>query len=255
DGWINDSAGLYRTGRGYGWILDDANNVVFGGNLASPAHTYLANTMVWPRFEELRYRIDVPAGNYQLLLCNVNSNVKPAHFVIFNGDTLIKNKPERDRGCWTTSRVTVSGDSGLHFYLHGALSYLVLISDDGAPLSMVANDSSFGVITAPPSTPYEEEKSNVLLTRVVKATPNPFNPITKISFNAAANEAGVYSVYNMRGQLIRSFIFKNRENGPALITFTWDSRDKFGRNIASGIYTGILKTKGRKFTHTMVLVR
>lgn len=224
EGWINDSAQLYSTGRGYGWILGDPNNVVFGGNLNTPGFTYMANTMLWPRFDSLIYRIDVPAGDYVLRLCNRNNNVKPRHLVLYGSDTLIDNKLERDRGLWTTSRITVSDDSGLQFVMKGCISYLVLISGDGAPMSMVAQDSADAPAVLPPlAAPGVKDNGDLYVNLGLCAYPNPFNPA--VTLRLPMPGASV-KVYDLAGRLVAD-LSGDVQNGYTV----WNAK-----KAASGVY-------------------
>ncbi|MCP4995512.1 MAG: T9SS type A sorting domain-containing protein, partial [Gammaproteobacteria bacterium] len=68
----------------------------------------------------------------------------------------------------------------------------------------------------------------------VSAHPNPFNPMTRLSFNVEVNEVVQLSIYDVSGKLVRTIV-----NGPleaGLNTFTWDGQDHSGRMSAAGIY-------------------
>jgi len=79
--------------------------------------------------------------------------------------------------------------------------------------------------------------------------PNPFNPETMIMFNLADDEVAEYlEIYNMRGQKINSI---QHPDNPQ----SWDGKDSAGNQLASGVYTYILKTNKAQYQRKMVLTK
>jgi hypothetical protein len=64
--------------------------------------------------------------------------------------------------------------------------------------------------------------------------PNPFNPMTKISFSLPASHPVKLSVYTLDGRRIATLIDEPR--GPGEHEVTWNGRDDNGRAMASGSY-------------------
>ncbi len=64
--------------------------------------------------------------------------------------------------------------------------------------------------------------------------PNPFNPNANISFELAEDSEVLISVYNTRGQIVRSFAPFSHNAGYGSIV--WDGKDDGGTYLASGIY-------------------
>lgn len=64
--------------------------------------------------------------------------------------------------------------------------------------------------------------------------PNPFNPITAITFSIPRPEHVELSVYNLLGQRVAVLVDELREAG--IHKVEWDGRDATGREVASGIY-------------------
>ncbi len=64
--------------------------------------------------------------------------------------------------------------------------------------------------------------------------PNPFNPITAITFSIPRSENVELSVYNLLGQRVAVLVDELREAG--IHRVEWDGRDATGREVASGIY-------------------
>ena len=64
--------------------------------------------------------------------------------------------------------------------------------------------------------------------------PNPFNPVTNISFSIPEDSQIELNVYNTKGQKIKSLISGNYAAGDHSII--WNGNDDSGKNASSGIY-------------------
>ena len=72
---------------------------------------------------------------------------------------------------------------------------------------------------------------------LLQNAPNPFNASTTISFLIPfrlAGEATRLSIYNLTGQLVRVLQLETLQAGEH--TLSWDGRDDYGREVASGVY-------------------
>lgn len=83
--------------------------------------------------------------------------------------------------------------------------------------------------------------------------PNPFNPITTISFSLSAGSRVRLEVYSVSGQRIRSLINEDRSAGSHEVL--WDGRDATGRMVASGTYFARLVSDEGTLTKKMMLVK
>lgn len=83
--------------------------------------------------------------------------------------------------------------------------------------------------------------------------PNPFNPVTAITY--MVKEAGHVdlNVYNLRGQRIRSLVNANKEAGE--YTVTWDGRNENGETVTSGMYFYMFQVNGFRATKKMTLLK
>ena len=70
--------------------------------------------------------------------------------------------------------------------------------------------------------------------------PNPFNPETMIAFSVPQNCIIELSVYNTRGQHIRTLCKEVKSRGKH--TIIWDGTNDVGEDVSSGIYFYILRT-------------
>ena len=64
--------------------------------------------------------------------------------------------------------------------------------------------------------------------------PNPFNPLTDISFETGAAGQVRLRVHDAAGRLIRTLVDEHRAAGVHVVT--WDGRDAVGQPVAAGVY-------------------
>lgn len=84
-------------------------------------------------------------------------------------------------------------------------------------------------------------------------SPNPFNPVTSISFSLV-NSANVnLEVYNIMGQIVATLVDEYLPAGEC--TVTWDGADMTGTRVASGIYFYRLTVDGTSETKKMMLMK
>ncbi len=75
--------------------------------------------------------------------------------------------------------------------------------------------------------------------------PNPFNPITTISFDIKEYETGTLTLFNIKGQIIASQQFESGKHN-----YLWDASDQ-----ASGIYFYKLETQSYTETKKMIMLK
>jgi hypothetical protein len=83
------------------------------------------------------------------------------------------------------------------------------------------------------------------------AYPNPFNPETKIEFSVKENDIAEFTIYNAKGQIIKSF--SEFKAGDYLIN--WYGKDNQGNYVSSGIYLYELKSLTCKEIKKMLLIK
>ncbi|MDP2172832.1 MAG: FlgD immunoglobulin-like domain containing protein [Candidatus Cloacimonadaceae bacterium] len=91
--------------------------------------------------------------------------------------------------------------------------------------------------------------SNMLLQNY----PNPFNPETTISFDMPASGNANLSIYNVKGQLVRTLVNETRPFGRNSVV--WNGKDKSGNAVSSGIYFYRLSANGRSERKKMMLMK
>jgi len=87
----------------------------------------------------------------------------------------------------------------------------------------------------------------------LRAYPNPFNPMTNISFRVEKDARVSLRIYDVHGRLVRTLIDELMSAGPKRLT--WDGRDDLGRSMASGAYYLRLQGGGTQVSRTINLLK
>jgi hypothetical protein len=92
-----------------------------------------------------------------------------------------------------------------------------------------------------------------VFTELKSVYPNPFNPNTTISYVLAQPSDVLITIFNMRGQEVRSFERSNVAAGPQ--NLAWDGKDQKGSSLASGVYYIRMQTGADSFFKKAVLMK
>jgi hypothetical protein len=110
----------------------------------------------------------------------------------------------------------------------GPITYRLLARTDDRPWYLLAES------VLPPATP-------VLATRLLGASPNPFNPLTTIRFECLEPGSVRLTVYDLAGRRVAVLCDGWLGAGPH--QQDWDGRDAAGREVAAGPYLVQLRTR------------
>lgn len=83
--------------------------------------------------------------------------------------------------------------------------------------------------------------------------PNPFNPTTTIDYGLAVDSKAVIKIYNISGQLIKTFDLGFKEKGYYQVM--WNGTNNEGNNVASGMYFYRLQTEDGSLVNKMLLLK
>ena len=86
--------------------------------------------------------------------------------------------------------------------------------------------------------------------------PNPFNPETWIPYQLAEPASITFTIYDMRGQTVRSLAVGHRPPGVYQSrdrAVYWDGRNEMGETVADGVYFCTLTTDGFSGTRKMLV--
>lgn len=92
------------------------------------------------------------------------------------------------------------------------------------------------------------------VTRILNQNyPNPFNPETTISFDMPKAAHANLSVYNVKGQLVKTLLNGRADFGRT--NLVWNGTDNSGSSVSSGLYFYRLSTDGKVETRKMMLMK
>jgi hypothetical protein len=90
-------------------------------------------------------------------------------------------------------------------------------------------------------------------TALMQNFPNPFNPVTTLTFDVAQTGNVTIAVYDVSGRLLVTLLNARVEVGRH--TVEWNGKNANGSLVPSGIYFYRMKTAGYEATKKMILVR
>ena len=85
--------------------------------------------------------------------------------------------------------------------------------------------------------------------------PNPFNPVTTISYNLPVNiKNPVIEIFNVKGEKVRKLEVKSEKLGVNKVV--WNGKDGAGKKVASGVYLYRLNQDGKTIaTKKMIMMK
>jgi hypothetical protein len=86
-----------------------------------------------------------------------------------------------------------------------------------------------------------------------KNYPNPFNPVTSISFTIPGKQIVQLTIFDILGNEISTLL--NSELSAGLHNVQWNGSNMIGQQVASGVYLYTLKTNGKSFTQKMLFTK
>ena len=88
--------------------------------------------------------------------------------------------------------------------------------------------------------------------RLLAPHPNPFNPTTTIELALPVASEYNVAIYNIAGQLIRTY---SGYSSAGVVKVEWDGRDGRGNGVSSGVYFYRLSTGRQTLTKKMILLK
>ena len=83
--------------------------------------------------------------------------------------------------------------------------------------------------------------------------PNPFNPVTEITFQVQKASNIEINVYNLNGQLICNLV--NEVKNIGTYSVKWNGTDNNGKAVPSGVYIYTMKADNYSTSKKMTLIR
>jgi len=95
-------------------------------------------------------------------------------------------------------------------------------------------------------------------TALLQNYPNPFNPETWLPYQLATDTPVTISIYNTKGQLIRTLNLGNQKAGIYITkdrAAYWNGKDNAGEKVASGLYFYTLQAGNFTATRKMIILK
>ena len=83
--------------------------------------------------------------------------------------------------------------------------------------------------------------------------PNPFNPITNISYDLPEDSFVNITIYDMRGNVVNNLVNAKQSSGYKSVQ--WNAKDNLGQPLSAGVYLYSIETKGFRQTKKMILLK
>ncbi len=99
----------------------------------------------------------------------------------------------------------------------------------------------------------EDELSVALVTRLNKNYPNPFNPVTSISFSLKETSEVKLEIFNVKGQKVKTLL--NNDLSAGEHTIKWNGRNDNNSEVGSGVYFYRLTTPDFSASKKMMLLK
>jgi len=168
-----------------------------------------------------------PASGLVNLQANLNAG-------FYGEGTLLKFKFRAIGNTQSTSIATLT----LSDFFYNSTAVLYLQSGNVVLLPITDNDD--------PSEP-------VLQTALLANTPNPFRGSTSFCFSLKSAEQVTFSIFNQRGQRVRTLTSQPLTAGQHVLT--WDGCDTNGRPVAEGIYYYKMRAGSYSNTRKMLILK
>lgn len=111
-----------------------------------------------------------------------------------------------------------------------------------------------GIAYSQTSAGSDENNIPLFVDQLVSNYPNPFNPETTIMFTTGNNANIEISIYNIKGQKIKTLANEKMEAGEHQVV--WNGTDDNGNSVSSGIYFYKMRSDGRyTSTKKMILMK
>lgn len=91
------------------------------------------------------------------------------------------------------------------------------------------------------------------VTALNPAAPNPFNPVTKVSFSLAQRSAVSLTVYDVMGRMVRTLVNDTRDAGRYDVV--WNGHNESGHEVASGVYFARMEAGAFKASEKLTLLK
>ena len=190
------------------------------------------------------FTTDIRSKLYREGLWDIEVHIKGDKGSFTFSTAMIGNLPE-DRSFLlfdysTKKYYGLTGDDSFQFYHHGeAMPYKFKIIE--GPPKFITNELSKLMQSIPDQFKLHHNY------------PNPFNPITNISYELSNPSRVIITIYDLNGREIKTIVDEWKQ--PGYYSAVWNSTDKHNNAVSSGIYFYRMKTNTFHKTLKMLLIK
>lgn len=143
--------------------------------------------------------------------------------------------------------LSIGGDALFGQYFNGRIDE-VRVYNRALSASEIQADMTNPILTA-----VEGEAAPPAASAILRASPNPFNPITDIRFRLASSAGARLRIADVSGRVVRTFDLRHFPPGEHQVQ--WDGNGDQGLRLASGVYIARLEAADGAKSLRLVLVR
>jgi hypothetical protein len=239
--------GVVNFGAGGSYMAEAVASTYLGNEMGTYGpFTMAANGIV----QLMEFRL--AAGDYALQLENLSGSIDWGVSVYPATDPyLVKSDAMADAAAWFAG---AGQDEIVTFEIPALDYYCVAVwkrSSADLPLA-----GTYRLILGPDLTGVDDPLAGdgpPVLSRIVGARPNPFNPRTTIDFELASAAEVQLAVYDLTGMRVRTLLAAPLPAGRH--ESTWDGLDDEGRHVPSGVYLARLRAGGVHDVRKLVLIQ
>lgn len=213
----SDNDGFYT--QPDNWLISPIFTVPASNNPVSLQISWFAKTITGVS----KYSFYTGTGNYTL-----NS-------LQHQGDYLL-NSTE-----WTPQSATLQ--------MPGSSSFFFAIVHDDSLMANILDIDDLKVEICNSNT----EVNSIYQTVMQGNYPNPFNPETRLSFSLKSDDQVKLSIYNAKGQKVRTLINEKMVKGQHQVV--WNGKDDQGQAVGSGVYFCKMQSGSYSTTKKMMLLK
>ena len=93
----------------------------------------------------------------------------------------------------------------------------------------------------------------LLFFKLLDPYPNPFNPITHISYDLPNKSFVSITIYDMLGNVVNNLVNTKQSSGYKSVQ--WNATDNLGQSVSAGVYLYSIETNDFRQTKKMILLK
>ena len=123
----------------------------------------------------------------------------------------------------------------------------------GGMSALLENTVTYLMAQEGPPTGVDDELDTPVTYVLRGVSPNPFNPVTTVSYGSPTGSRVHLAIYNVAGRHVRTLV--DGEVDPGYHSVVWDGRDNNGVEVGSGVYFCRMEAEGFDDSTKMVLLK